>query len=124
MKILNNPYKGQWKELLQRPYVDNTAVLQSVQNILDEIKMKGDVAIRDFTKELDGIEIQNFKVSEEEITNAESQLSTELKQAIYQAKKNIETFHLKYSAPIAVRQYCQHKDVATILSIGLFEVSL
>jgi histidinol dehydrogenase len=93
MKIINNPHRDQWKELLQRPYVDNTEVLQSVQNILDEVKTKGDVAIRDFTKKFDGIELENFKLSEQEIANATSQLSSELKQAISQAKINIEAFH-------------------------------
>jgi len=93
MKIITKPQRDKWKELLKRPYVNNTAVLQSVKNILDEVKMKRDIAVKDFTKKFDGVEMESFKVSEDEMGNAGNQLSNELKQAIDQAKKNIETFH-------------------------------
>ncbi|MFN2441037.1 MAG: histidinol dehydrogenase, partial [Chitinophagaceae bacterium] len=92
MKIIIKPHRNQWKELLQRPYVDN-ATIQSMQNILDEVKEKGDLAVRGFTKKFDGIEIENFKVSEDEISNAANKLSEDLKKAIRQAKNNIEIFH-------------------------------
>jgi histidinol dehydrogenase len=93
MKIINNPHRDQWKELLQRPYVDNTDVLQIVHKILEEVKLKGDVSIRSFTKKFNGIDLENFKVSAEEIAKAEQLIPEDLKKAIQQAKKNIETFH-------------------------------
>ena len=52
MKIISNPEKKDWKELLQRPYADNTAVLQTANEILNEVKKNGDVALKEFSKKV------------------------------------------------------------------------
>jgi histidinol dehydrogenase len=93
MEIVNNPGRKEWAKLLQRPYYDNSTVLQSVQSIMNEVKQNGDKALQQFSKEFDGVSIKNFAVSEDEIQSAGGKLSTELKAAIQQAKNNIEVFH-------------------------------
>lgn len=93
MEIITNPEKRAWAKLLQRPYQDNSFVLQAVQTILDEVKAKGDQALQKFSKEFDDVSLMAFMVSEEEIEFAGNGLSAELKAAIHEAKKNIETFH-------------------------------
>lgn len=93
MQVIKNPGRKDWKQLLQRPYVDNRSVLESVQQILNAVKQHGDEAIRSFTKKFDGVELENFLVNEDEITEACNNLSPELKQAITQAQSNIEKFH-------------------------------
>jgi len=95
MKVVINPYKKDWKELLQRPYVDNTAVMNSVQAILNAVKQHGDEALWSFTKKFDGVELKSFSVSDEELNEASNNVSEELKTAIHQAKENIEVFHKK-----------------------------
>jgi histidinol dehydrogenase len=93
MEIVNNPGRKEWAKLLQRPYYDNSAVLQSVQTIMNEVKQNGDKALRQFSKQFDGVAIKDITVSEDEINSAEQVLSAELKAAIQQAKNNIEVFH-------------------------------
>ena len=93
MQIVNNPDRKDWGALLQRPYFDNSVVLQSVQNILNEVQQNGDAALKQFSKQFDGIEPGSFNVSEEEIAAATNELSPELKSAIQQAKNNITSFH-------------------------------
>jgi histidinol dehydrogenase len=93
MEIVNNPRRKEWAKLLQRPYYDNSAVLQSVQTIMNEVKQNGDKALRQFSKQFDGVAIKDITVSEDEINSAEQVLSAELKAAIQQAKNNIEVFH-------------------------------
>jgi histidinol dehydrogenase len=93
MEIVNNPGRKEWAKLLQRPYYDNNTVLQSVQSIMNEVKQNGDKALQQFSKEFDRVSIRNFAVSEKEIEFAGINLSTGLKAAIQQAKKNIEVFH-------------------------------
>jgi histidinol dehydrogenase len=93
MQIVNNPDRKDWGSLLQRPYFDNGPVLQSVQNILNEVQRNGDAALKQFSKQFDGIELKSFTVSEEEIDAAINELSPELKSAIQQAKNNIASFH-------------------------------
>jgi len=93
MQVIKNPDKKDWKVLLQRPYVDNRSILESVQQILNAVRQHGDEAVRSFTKKFDGVELENFLVSENEITAAENKLSIEIKNAIQQARLNIEKFH-------------------------------
>ena len=93
MQIILNPEREAWAKLLQRPYYDNASVLQAVQTILNEVKQNGDLALRQFSKDFDSVSINEFKVTEEEVAAAGKGLSPELKDAIQQAKKNIETFH-------------------------------
>jgi histidinol dehydrogenase len=93
MQVIKNPDKKDRKVLLQRPYVDNRAVLDSVQQILNAVKQHGDEAVRSFTKKFDGVESEIFLVTEEEIKQASDNLSANLKKAITQAQSNIEKFH-------------------------------
>jgi histidinol dehydrogenase len=93
MQVINNPDKKDWKVLLQRPYFDNRSVLESVQQILNAVKQHGDEAIRSFTKKFDGVELEDFFVTEEEVKKACDNLPAELKKAISQAQLNIEKFH-------------------------------
>ena len=93
MQIIVNPDRKDWAELLQRPYYNNSGVAQSVQTILTQVKHNGDEALKQLTKKLDGVELSDLAVNREEIENAEGLLTEELKTAIQQAKKNIETFH-------------------------------
>ena len=93
MQVIKNPDKKDWKVLLQRPYVDNRSILESVQQILNAVRQHGDEAVRSFTKKFDGVQLENFLVSKNEITVAENKLSIEIKNAIQQARLNIEKFH-------------------------------
>lgn len=93
MQIIIKPERKDWAMLLQRPYYDNAAVLQSVQDILNEVKQNGDVALRQFSKKFDEVGITDFLVSYEEFEKAGNLLSSNLKTAIQQAKNNIEAFH-------------------------------
>ncbi len=93
MKLYRKPDKKIWKKIIQRPVADNTSLEKVVKKILLNVKEKGEKAIRKYTKKFDGVKLKGFIVSEKEIAAAEPLLSDELKQAIQQAKKNIETFH-------------------------------
>lgn len=93
MQIVRQPVRKEWDKLLERPYVDNTAVLASVQQILDEVRTKGDEALRGFAMKFDGVALDNLLVSEEELVAAGNALPEELQAAIHQAKDNIKAFH-------------------------------
>src|SRR2546423_11692694 len=124
MQISKNPDKKEWKGLLQRPYVDNRSVLSSVQTILEEVKAKGDEAIRHFTKKFDGVELKEFEVAGKEIRSAEAQLPDSLKMAISRAKSNIELFHKRQiNTPEIIETMpgiqCWRKSIA-IEKVGLY----
>ncbi len=93
MQIIVNPDKRDWVELLQRPYYNNAAVMQSVQTILTQVKHNGDVALKQLTKKYDDVLLNNLAVSNTEIEMSKGFLTEELKTAIKLAKKNIGAFH-------------------------------
>jgi len=124
MQIIKNPDKKDWKVLLQRPYVDNRSILESVQQILNAVKQHGDEAVRSFTKKFDGVELDNFLVSEKEIKDAEIKLSIEIKNAIRQAQLNIDKFHrAQFSSTDVIETMpgvqCWRKNVG-IEKVGLY----
>lgn len=124
MQVIINPGRADWKEILKRPYADNSGVLQTVEGILAGVKKSGDEALKAFAKKFDGAELQHLQVSEEEIEAASNQLSDELKAAITQAKNNIESFHQKQTTPVEIIEtmpgvQCWRKSVG-IEKVGLY----
>jgi histidinol dehydrogenase len=124
MQVIKNPDRKEWKVLLQRPYVDNRSVLESVQQILNAVKQHGDEALKSFTKKFDGVELERFKVREEEIAQAKEQVSKKLKDAIGQAQLNIEKFHRSQLSSTEVVEtmngvQCWRKNVG-IEKVGLY----
>src|SRR6186997_217036 len=93
IKVIKQPNKEDWQEIVKRPVFENTLLEKTVKKILEKVKDKGDKAVRKYTKEFDGVKLKKIIVSEKEIKAAENSLSQELKNAIQQAKSNIEKFH-------------------------------
>ena len=93
MKIINNPSKQDWQELLKRPTQTVEDIETTVAQIFDEVQQKGDEAISKYTSFFDGILIENTQVSSQEINQSIAKVSNELKEAIQLAKNNIEKFH-------------------------------
>lgn len=93
MKLYKYPDPVDWPALLIRPTTESELLDKSVKKILNKVKKKGDKAIRKFTEEFDGIKLKQLRVSEDELSAAEKLIPQTLKEAIQQAKTNIETFH-------------------------------
>lgn len=94
MKIYKYPDKEVWKEIIQRPAAEHSSLEKTVKKILAEVKKKGDKAVRKYSKEYDAVKLKQLAVTEKELNGAAAAVSDDLKEAIQQAKKNIETFHL------------------------------
>src|SRR6187397_2883531 len=102
IKVIKHPGKSEWQEITKRPVFENVYLEKTVKKILDKVKTKGDKAIRKYTKDFDGVKLKKLTVSEKEIKASENSLSQELKDAIQQAKSNIEKFHSSQSEEIKV----------------------
>ena len=124
MKIFLYPNKNTWKELLVRATFDNVNLQEKVSTVLKEVQQNGDAAIKKYTAQFDGVELNDFVVTENEITLAIASLSNELKQAIETAANNINTFHQKQVAKIEVVETmsgvnCWRKSIG-IEKVGLY----
>lgn len=93
MKILENPSRDTWSELVQRPQLELGFLESAVRNILNRVKRSGDTALRELTFQFDKVEVKDLQVTEEEINNSVRSLKPELRSAIEVAAANIEKFH-------------------------------
>ncbi|MEK5456677.1 histidinol dehydrogenase [Bacillus sp. FSL R5-0586] len=65
----------------------------AVQRIIEEVRKSGDEAVRSFTKQFDGVSIEQPLVTEDEKTKAYERLDPEMIQIIKTAIRNIRTYH-------------------------------
>lgn len=93
MEIIKYPSEPDWEQLLTRSTLDTTRLFSTVQAVLDEVRKKGDEAVKEFEKKFDKAELASLAVSEAEFEEAERLVSQALKDAIRTAKNNIEKFH-------------------------------
>lgn len=69
--------------------------ISSIEEIVQEVKNQGDEAIRKYTKQFDGEDIEAFLISEAEIKNAYSQVDEETIKAIKKSIENVKKFSKK-----------------------------
>lgn len=93
MKTYINPEQNKWNDILKRPLFNVSELYGKVQSVLDAIKTEGDTALRKYTLQFDGFNMQSIQVPESEINAAKTLIEDDLKDAIALAAKNIETFH-------------------------------
>ena len=93
MKTILNPQKKDWSQILERPTKTVDDIETTVTQIFEDIQKNGDTAVNKYTAKFDGITIDNTIVSKDEIDEAISLVSDELKSAISLAKENIYNFH-------------------------------
>jgi len=95
MKIYINPLPSSWPGITQRPVIDTMVLQNKVRAVLDDVKQNGDTAIKKYTAQFEGLQLDDLAVSAEDIAAAKQQLSDDLIQAIETAAANIKTFHAK-----------------------------
>lgn len=68
-----------------------------VKKIVDDVRHNGDAAVIDYTKKFDSVEIcaENFLVTDDEISNAESQVDKNVIESLQRAAENIRSYHVE-----------------------------
>lgn len=80
-------------DLIRRSQADINEILTIVSDILKDVKENKDKAIKKYTAKFDGTELDELKVSNEEIKEAYKNLNKELIDSLKSASKNIKKFH-------------------------------
>jgi histidinol dehydrogenase len=124
MKTIKYPARENWKEILQRPAIDNSSLQEKVRAVISEVKLNGDAAVKKFTQQFDGVSLADFVVTAEEINEAATQLAADLKSAIKQAAVNIQCFHEKQVSAVEIIETmpgvkCWRKSIG-IEKVGLY----
>ena len=100
MKQYINPSSKEWTHLLERPNASSSDLEVVVAEVFEQVKAKGDKAIKEYTQKFDKVSIQHISVTKIEIQLAENNVADKLKEAIQRAKQNIEVFHSAQKTPV------------------------
>ena len=98
MKIINNKKDGiqELKRISTRTSSENNHKINAiVEEILQEVKISGDIAVQKYTKKFDGFDPDPMQVSAEQIKNAWDEIDNNLKRSLEEAHKRIQKFHEK-----------------------------
>lgn len=93
MNIYKYPERESWKDLVQRPQMDVTQLNATVSDILNDIQIHGDEALKRYEAQFDHAQLDQLRVSEAEMEEAETLVPEDLKAALRLAHGNISRFH-------------------------------
>lgn len=124
MRLVINPIRDTWEELLQRPTLELEEIEKQVRPVMEAVKAGGDEAVKEFTRRFDGVDIDSMRVSAEEIKKAITLVPDDLREAIKVAKANIEAFHAAQKSEVMRVETmpgvsCYRKSVG-IEKVGLY----
>ena len=92
MRIIENPTRTRWNELVRRGGVDYEGIRPRVESILEQVEKEGDVALSRLMLAIDGVTAP-LEVSPEEVETACEQVDPKVREAIRTARAHIEAFH-------------------------------
>ena len=124
MKIFINPERTEWPRLMQRAQQEDDVIAARVAQIIEQVRINGDEALRALSVEIDGVSVESFELTSVEMAEAAEQVSDMLKSALSVAAENIERFHkAQQSADVEVETMpgvrCQQRTIP-IRRVGLY----
>lgn len=93
MNIIKYPTTSDYARICERPHLDVTQLNSIVSGVLNDIRQRGDAAVKDYEAKFDHVELTSLMVTEAEIDEAYNTIDIELRNAIILAHKNIKAFH-------------------------------
>ena len=123
MRIIENPPRTRWNELVRRGGVDYEGIRPRVESILEQVEKEGDAALSRLMLAIDGVTAP-LEVSQEEVDTASEQVDPKVREAIRTARAHIEAFHRaqlprEIRVETAPRVVCIQKPVP-ISRVGLY----
>ncbi|MGT2907283.1 histidinol dehydrogenase [Streptococcus dentiloxodontae] len=72
---------------------ENLDVEETVRSIIEDVKERGDAALRDYSLKFDKIELTDFEVGQDLIDQAFAEVDKDVLEALKNAQANIESYH-------------------------------
>ena len=124
IRTILNPIPSAWPELVKRPVQRLEEIEPGIQHVFEQVRLKGDQALRSFTALYDGVDLLELEAGEEEIGEAVANVPAGLKEAINQAYHNIKVFHQQQAEPVRKVEtvpgvWCWRRSVG-IENVGLY----
>ncbi len=98
MKIINKKKEAieELKRISTRTNSENNnKISKIVEEIIQDVKISGDIAVEKYTKKFDGFDPNPMQVSADQIKNAWDEIDNNLKQSLVVAHERIQKFHEK-----------------------------
>lgn len=93
IRIYEQPDQKELDKILSRPKKDQQELREQVARIIEEVRVKKDEALKDFSERFDGCRLEEVCIPVPELEAAAAAISQELRSAIDQAHANISAFH-------------------------------
>lgn len=93
MNIIKYPSRNDWASIVKRPHLDLSRLNATVKSVLDDVKAQGDAAVKRYEEKFDHVSLTNLAVTPQEIDEAMSIITPELKASLELAHHNISIFH-------------------------------
>ena len=116
MKIFKHPQPCEWADIVERPHMDVSSLSATVNTVLQDVKTRGDEAVKEYEEKFDHARLTDLAVSQDEMDEAERLVSADLKEALILAHANIERFH--------AAQYFQSIKVETASGVTCWQKSV
>ncbi len=72
--------------------LNDAELIKTVSEIINNVRLRGDDALLEYTKKFDSVELEKIEVSQSEIDDANSSVSSEFKQMFQRVIANIENY--------------------------------
>lgn len=97
MEWIDVPSKGltlrDIRRITKRDQAESEDIRKAVEAILADIEQRGDAAVREYTKRFDGVDLESFLVSPEEIDTAVDIVGPDFMAVLEEAAANIRAYH-------------------------------
>lgn len=115
---------AQREAVIQRPPMPDLDIANAVKAIIEKVGNEGDEALRQLTREYDGVELDSLEVSPQEWAAAESAIDAEVLEAMDEAIGRIDSFHRAgMPSPLSVETapgLCCEARYLPISPVGLY----
>ena len=81
------------RNITKRSQAENAGIRRSVEDILTAVQEEGDRALRELTEKFDGVRLDSFLVTAEEIDEAVTKVGPEFMDILTEARDNIRAYH-------------------------------
>lgn len=119
-----DPNNEELETIVSRTLSDDSVIRSSVEAILKKVETEGDSAIKYYSEKFDGVKLNSLEVSRDEIEEADSLVSDDMKSALKTASKNITAFHkaqLPTGEKISVMDGIDlERKIVPISTVGLY----
>jgi histidinol dehydrogenase len=93
VKLLRNAKEAIELFSNRRLLEDDTALLESVQQTIHDVRKRGDAAVKELSEKFDGMKLKNVRVPSKDFKAAQKQVDIELREAIKLSAKRIRAFY-------------------------------